>query len=76
MDDAERDEILYRLDERTGLIRDDIVEVKEQNTTQDKAIAANRRLAGQNRSILNAMTFGLGAIVTTGAGKLAGLIKL
>lgn len=76
MDDSERDEILYRLDERTELIQTDVSEVKEKASLQDTAIRSNRRVARDNRKILNVMTFGIGSLVTAGIAKLGGLIKL
>lgn len=75
MDDSERDEILWRLDERTEAIQTHVREVKEVNLIQREAIDRNRRLAEQNRTILNGLTFGLGTLVTTALAKFGGLIK-
>lgn len=75
MDDGERDEILWRLDERTEGIQNDIEEVKAETVAQREQITRNRDMATQNRTILNTITFGLGTIVTTFMGKLTGVLK-
>lgn len=79
MDDSERDEILYRLDERTARIDGRIervhVRVSEQdellrqtNKAVDASLGDLDRRVSRNTTILSAMTLGIstfvGAIIT------------
>lgn len=75
MDEQKRDELLYRLDERTESIHEDVGEIKKVNEEHDKAITENGRIARKNRTILHLMTVGVGGTATTVAGKFSGLIN-
>lgn len=75
MDDRERDEILWRLDERTEGIQTDIHDLKEVSAEQDRKIQRNHQVARDNRKILNVMTFGIGTVVSAFIGQLAGILR-
>lgn len=75
MNQNERDELLIRLDERTEGIERDVKDAKEVNIRQNEQIAANRKMAVQNRTIINMVTLGVGSAFTAVFGKLSGLLE-
>ena len=82
-DRAEEREILYRLDERTERIDKEMKRINQRTTrvedrleAHDKAIDQNRSDVRRNTTIINALTFGLGSLVTAIYAKLQGLIHL
>lgn len=74
MDDKERDEILYRLDERTELIQSDIADLKDKNTDQDARLRKTEEVTQENRKMMSAVLFGVGSTISAIIGKFAGLL--
>lgn len=84
MSDEKREEereILYRLDERTERIDKEMSQINERTTrvedrlqAHDAAIDDNRSDIRRNTTILNAVTFGLGGLLTAVYAKIQGLI--
>jgi len=75
MDDQERDEILYRVDERTEMIDERLTVLTQDVKRHKEEIGRTKDLAQDNRMILSGMTFGLSTIFATGVAHLMGLIK-
>ena len=77
----EEREILYRLDERTERIDGQMKRINQRTSrvedrleSHDKAIERNQSDIRRNTTIINAVTFGLGGLVTATWAKLQGLI--
>ena len=86
MDDKDRDEILWRLDERTERIDDRMERVDIRVTHQeeelsriqsdfDEAVDDLDRRVTRNSTILTGITFGLSMVVVTIMGKLHTLLS-
>lgn len=82
MNDKERDEILYRLDERTEIMSKDMTEfsreLREQRakiSEQRTRISETQDVAQDNRMLLSGLTFGVGTFVTAVIGKISGWLQ-
>ena len=71
----EEREILYRLDERTARMDERVERIDNRVVAQDNEIDTLRGRVNRNTTVLNALTFGLGTIITTVVAKLQGVIK-
>ena len=68
-------EILYRLDERTERIDARIERMDGRLILSQQVLDNHDDRIQRNTTILNALTFGLGAAITTILGRLGGIIK-
>ena len=75
MEDNERDEILYRVDERTEIMGNQLNTMESDLKSHKKELGRTKDLAQDNRMILNGMTFGLSTIIATGLAQIMGLLK-
>lgn len=79
MDDSERDEILYRLDERTKRVDERLTQLDERVSENEEDIDVIAARAQRNESALNFGKGVLGVLATALSGlaaKVAGLIHL
>ncbi|SEL18037.1 hypothetical protein [Haloferax larsenii] len=76
MDDSERDEILWRLDERTERMDARVERIDNRVTQQDEVIDDLDQRVTRNTTILAGFTFGLSSLIATALGKLHALFNL
>ena len=79
--DESAKKILYRLDERTERIDDEIERMNDRTTRLEGRVSAvetrtdeNGEQIQRNSTILNAITLGLGSVLTAAIAKIQGLI--
>jgi len=75
MDDRERDEILWRLDERTERIDGRIERINSRVTKQDEALEDLDDRVTRNTTILTGITFGVSTLIMALAGKITALLE-
>lgn len=63
MDDSERDELLYRLDERTENVENAINDLRDHLSEQDEQVSNNESRSRRNATLLNIVT---GVVAFTG----------
>lgn len=70
------DERTEQMDERLGRIDVRMYRIEDNIEEQDKRIDMIDQRSSRNRTIINAITFGLGSTITVLIGKLGGLLNL
>ena len=73
MDDRERDEILWRLDERTERMDARVERIDNRQSENAEAIDDLDARVTRNTTVLAGITFGLSTLVATAIGKLNAL---
>ena len=76
MDDSERDEILWRVDERTARIDDRIDRIHNHVDANDDALNELDTRVRRNSMVLGAITFGLSTAIATLATKINAVIAV
>lgn len=76
MKDSEKDEILWRLDERTARIDDRIDRIHDAVDANDEALTEIDSRVQRNSIVLGAITFGLSSAIATLMTKLHAVIAI
>lgn len=74
MDDPERDEILWRLDERTERMDARVERMDDRQTQQDETLDDLDKRVTRNTTVLAGITFGLSSLIGAVATKLNALL--
>lgn len=75
MDDSERDELLYRLDERTENMDSNFTDIKEELSEQGAQVQQNKSRSRKNRTVLNILTGGVAVIGTVLAEQFTSMVS-